>query len=91
METTHIRITEELKQELEECEGQNFTEKVKNYSYTGQTDDVNTDVNPTEIVNQLKEELGQVNSSLTYDDVDTAIRSALEDMTIGPQGEVRLQ
>lgn len=65
METTHIRITEELKEELDECDGQNFTEKVRNYCFTGEQKDVNRNVNSSEELQEIKKLVEDVNRKLT--------------------------
>lgn len=64
MDTTHIRVTEEMKDELLECEGQNFTQRIKNYN-SNNTEQVNKNVNIDEDVEEIKSKLDDVNKKLT--------------------------
>lgn len=76
METTHIRVTEEMKSELMDCDGQNFDERIKNYNQDT-TNDVNTDVNMNEDIEELKDKIEDVNKKLTKLDIQKEIEKAL--------------
>jgi len=64
MGTTHIRVTDELKDELMNCKGENFTERIKNYN-SDSTEQVNKNVNKDEDLEKIKSKLDKVNNKLT--------------------------
>jgi len=78
METTHIRVTKEMKEKLDDTKGQNYDERIKNYSQA-LTNDVNKNVNNSEQLQELIELIKDVNKNVnsieTMDKSD--IRNAL--------------
>jgi len=76
METTHIRVTEEMKQKLDNTEGQNYDERIKNYSQDP-TKDVNKNVNKVEEVEEIKSQIEDVNKKLTKLDIQKEVEKAL--------------
>jgi len=64
MGTTHVRIHEDLKEKLLDAEGENFTERIYNFN-SGNTENVNKDVNENQDLQDLKDMIKDVNKALT--------------------------
>ena len=87
-DTTHIRVTTDLKDELEDCDGHNFTERIRNYA--GKHESVNNGLTRSDleevIGNEMltRSELEQVfvNNGLTSGDAEQAVRNVLSGSSV---------
>ena len=77
MDTELIRVTKEMKEKLEDQDGDNFTERIESYS-EDQTSDVNENVNMDEEISKIKEQIKDVNNKLTS--IDSLTQKEVDDV-----------
>lgn len=84
-ETTHIRVTKALKQELLDHDGHNFSERIRNYARAN--NNVNDELTREDV--EALRDSSEDSSGLEYDEVVEAVLEGLGSLSIRPStGEV---